>query len=140
VSFDGARKGGYVVKKAEKPKLVLIGTGTELAIALAAAETLGFPAQVVSLPCQEIFDEQDLGYRRSVIPAGVPCVSVEAGVSFGWQKYSHKHLGIDHYGMSAPAPQIYDKVGLTPEKVAESCKKVVAFYEGKTVPDLLGLP
>jgi transketolase len=139
-SVEGTLRGGYVVKAAADAKLVLIGTGTELAIAVGAAEKLGVPVQIVSMPCQELFDEQPIEYRRQVLLSGVPIVSVEAGISYGWQKYSHKHLGIDRFGMSAPAPQIYDAVGLTVDKVAASCQKVLEFFKGKPVPNLLDLP
>jgi transketolase len=139
-SFDGALKGGYVVKDVPNPAVVFIGTGTELSLAIDAAGKLGLPARIVSFPCIELFEEQPFEYRRSVLPAGVPIISVEAGVSFGWSKYSHKHLGVDDYGLSAPAPLVYDYFGLTPEKVAEKAKAVIEFYKTHPVPDLLDAP
>jgi transketolase len=139
-SFDGALKGGYVVKPADSPKLVIIGTGTEVLLGLQAAEKLPFPVQVVSLPCQELFDEQPIAYRRAVLPKGVPVVSVEAGVSFGWGKYSHKHVGIDRFGISGPGAQVYKELGVTADNVAQVGLAVVKFFEGKPVPDLVEVP
>lgn len=139
-NFDGALKGGYIVKAVENPKLVVVGTGTELAIAMDAAAKLSFPVQIVSMPCMDIFDEQPLEYKKSVFPKGVPVVSVEAGVKQGWEKYSHKHLGMTDFGMSAPAPKIYERVGLTAPAIAAECEKVVKFFEGRQVPDLLDMP
>jgi transketolase len=139
-SFDGALKGGYVVRDVPKPDVIFIGTGTELSLAIEAAAVLGLPARIVSFPCIELFDEQALEYRMAVLPPGIPIVSVEAGVSFGWSKYSHKHFGVEDYGMSAPAPLVYEHFGLTPEKVAEKTKAVIQFYKTHQIPDLLQTP
>ncbi|GAE68545.1 transketolase [Cutibacterium acnes JCM 18909] len=91
-SAEGVAKGAYVVCEASAdPKVILIGTGSELSVALEAREKLeadGIPTRVVSMPCQEWFDEQDEEYRESVLPSSVTArVSVEAGIAMGWAKY-----------------------------------------------------
>ncbi|OHT05615.1 transketolase family protein [Tritrichomonas foetus] len=136
-SFEGALKGGYVVKKVENPKLVIVGTGTEVNLALKTAELLPFPVQVVSLPCMEIYNTQSKEYKRSVFPKDVPVLSVEAACSFGWERYSHKHVGVDTFGLSAPANKVYEHFGLVPEKVAEKAKQLVDFYSKYPVPELV---
>ncbi|KAH0793474.1 transketolase [Histomonas meleagridis] len=139
-SFDGALRGGYVCKKVDSPKLVMVATGTEVDLALKAAKLLDFPVQVVSMPCMDIFNEQPLDYIRECFPKDVPVVSVEAGVSFGWSKYSHKHLGVETFGLSAPAAHVYKHFGLVPEVVAEKAKEVVEFYKTHPVPELIERP
>jgi transketolase len=115
---DGVARGGYVLREASggAPKIVLIGTGSELQLAFHAAEALekdGTPARVVSLPCWELFERQDVAYRDSVIPADVPArVSVEAGVSLGWERWVGDDgaiVGLDHFGASAPAGTIFER-------------------------------
>jgi transketolase len=139
-SFDGAIRGGYVIKTVPNPKLVLIGTGTDLARCIAVAEQLPFEVQIDSMPCMEIFDEQDFEWKRKVLPAGVPIVAVEAGISYGWAKYAHKHYGVNDYGISAKPVDIYDNFNLTVPKLVEEAKRVVAFFDSKPVPDILDLP
>ena len=139
-SFDGTLKGGYVIKPAENPKAVIIATGTEVSIALQAAEQIPFPVQVVSMPCMEIFNEQSLEYRRQVIPANVPVLSVEAGNSFGWERFSHYHLGVNTFGISAPFKDCYKHFGILPENVAQKVQNLVKFYETRPVPELIDRP
>ena len=108
----GVRRGGYVLREASggTPQLILIGTGSELQLAFAAAATLegeGIPTRVVSLPCWERFDDQDQAYRDEVLPPAVrKRVSVEIGVSLGWERWVGDEgaiIGLDHFGASAPA-------------------------------------
>src|SRR5438132_1557645 len=100
-------------------RAVIIATGSEVPLALAAQQRLGdedIAIRVVSMPSTSVFDRQSSAYRQSVLPEGLPCVSVEAGVRDGWYKYLGCHgraIGIDHYGESAPAEQIYEAFGLT---------------------------
>ncbi len=131
---DGVRRGGYVLRDASggKPALILIGTGSELQLAFAAAEQLegdGIATRVVSLPCWETFDEQDQAYRDSVLPPGVrKRVSVEIGVSLGWERWVGDEgaiIGLDHYGASAPAGTIFEHFGFTADRVADVARKVV---------------
>ena len=128
------RRGGYVLREASggKPALILIGTGSELQLAFAAAEQLegeGIATRVVSLPCWETFDAQDQAYRDSVLPPDVrKRVSVEVGVSLGWERWVGDEgaiIGLDHYGASAPAGTIFEHFGFTADRVADVARKVV---------------
>lgn len=140
-SWEGALKGGYIVKAAENPKAVIVATGTEVGLAVEAAAKIPFPVQVVSMPCTNIFDEQSFEYKRSVFPEGVPVISVEAGVKDCWVgKYSHKHIGTVGYGHSGPSSQVYELFGITTTNIISETEKVVAFYEGRSVPDFIDLP
>jgi transketolase len=122
-------RGGYRLKRAvAERKVILIATGSEVEIALGAAERLearGIGADVVSMPCTELFDAQPAGYREEVLPdvsnQQILRVSVEAGTTFGWERYTGLHglrIGIDRFGVSAPAPDAYDYFGLTPDAIA----------------------
>ena len=116
-------KGAYRLIAATAPrKVVLIATGSEVEIAVATAAALearGLGADVVSMPCWSLFDMQDAAYRADVLPADVLKVSIEAGVTTGWQKYVCDGLtiGIDTFGASAPADVLYDHFGLTADKI-----------------------
>lgn len=133
-SADGAAKGGYVVKDTQdKPKVILLATGSEVEVALDAADQLdaeGIPARVVSMPCWEWFDEQDEAYRESVLPADVCArVSVEAGITMGWSKYvgpKGRSVGIEHFGASAAGTRLFKEFGLTAEAVVDAAKKSLA--------------
>lgn len=125
-----ALKGGYVLKKQESPDLVIIATGSEVKLALDAGEILekeGIKAQVVSMMCQEIFDQQDQEYKDSVIPKDVEKrVSIECLSTYGWQKYTGLNglnIGIDEFGMSAPGNKIMEHFGFTTDKIVEKIKK-----------------
>ena len=127
-SAEGVARGGYVLADAVggQPSVILIGTGSELSLCVAAYEQLsaeGVAARVVSLPLWELFDEQDEAYRHSVLPPGVTArVAVEAGVRQGWDKYlgdRGRFIGIDHFGTSAPFAEIYKQYGFTVENVVE---------------------
>jgi len=114
------------------PQLSMIGTGSELQLAFAAAEALerdGIPTRVVSLPCWERFDAQDRAYRDAVLPPDVRRrVSVEVGVSLGWERWVGDEgaiLGLDHFGASAPAGTIFEKFGFTVERVTDVGRRVV---------------
>ncbi|OZI46183.1 transketolase [Bordetella genomosp. 5] len=124
-------RGGYVLRDAEGARAVIIATGSEVAIALAAQEALakeGIAVRVVSMPSTDAFDAQDADYKRSVLPAGLPRVAVEAGVTAFWHKYVGLEgavVGIDRYGESAPAGALFKFFGLTADKVAETVKQVL---------------
>ncbi len=121
-------KGAYRLKSADAARqVVLVATGSEVEIALASAAALeadGIGADVVSMPCAELFDAQDAGYRTDLLPADVLKVSIEAGVTLGWQKYVGDGLtiGIDRFGSSAPADQLYAYFGLTAESIVPQIK------------------
>ena len=103
----------------------MLASGSELEISLKAGEVLaqqGIRVRVVSMPSWELFDEQTEDYRRRVLPAGVPVLSVEAGITLGWQKYTGAQgdsLGIDHFGASGPGPQVMEKFGFTAENIVK---------------------
>ena len=131
---EGVRRGGYVLREASggTPALILIGTGSELALCATAADALeadGIPTRVVSLPCWERFEAQDASYRESVLPADVrKRVTVEAGVSMGWERWAGDEgaiLGLDRFGASAPAGTILKAFGFTAENVASVGQRVV---------------
>jgi transketolase len=123
---NGLERGAYVVAEAEGglPDVVLIGTGSEVAVALAARDQLaarGIKARVVSMPSWELFDEQDAAYRDSVLPPAVSArVSVEAGVTLGWEHYvglGGRMVGIDRFGESGKGPAVMAHLGITAENV-----------------------
>lgn len=130
---SGLKKGAYVLAEASAaPKAILMASGSEVPICLKAREILeseGIPTRVVSFPSWELFEAQDEEYRRSVLPENVTArVSVEAGCTFGWEKYVGSKgfaLGIDHFGASAPYETLYEKFGLTPESVAAHAKALI---------------
>jgi len=121
---EGVRRGGYTLwqRGPGEPHAIVLATGSELHLALAAAQTLGANVRVVSLPCWELFDEQPASYRDEVLPPSVEArVSVEAGITFGWERFVGTRgvaIGIDRYGASAPAGRIFAELGLTGERIA----------------------
>jgi transketolase len=138
LASEGVRRGGYVLRPASNeasggaPELILIATGSELQLAFAAAIALegeGIHARVVSIPCWEAFDEQDDAYRAEVLPtAARRRVTIEAGASFGWERYAGDEgaiIGIDHFGASAPAGTIFEHLGFTAERVTDVARRVV---------------
>ncbi|HEY0296796.1 MAG TPA: transketolase [Bordetella sp.] len=124
-------RGGYVLRDAEGARAILIATGSEVSIALDAQERLkqeGLAVRVVSMPSTDVFDRQSAEWKRSVLPAGLPRVAVEAGVTGGWYKYvgiDGAVVGIDRYGESAPAGTLFKFFGVTAEKVAETVKQLL---------------
>jgi transketolase len=131
-SAEGVARGGYVLAEASggTPEVILMGTGSEVQIAVAAREALeadGVPTRVVSLPCLEWFAEQDQAYRDEVLPPAVRArVSVEAGVPMGWREYvgdAGRIIGIDHYGASAAYTVLYEEFGLTADAVVAAARE-----------------
>lgn len=116
-------KGAYRLKVATAARrVVLVATGSEVELAVNVATVLegqGIGADIVSMPCAELFDEQDAAYRADILPADALLVSIEAGVTLGWQKYVGNGLtiGIDSFGASAPAPDLFRHFGFTPEAI-----------------------
>jgi len=125
-------RGGYVLRDcAGTPEVILIATGSEVALAQAAADRLdGRRVRVVSMPCCERFEAQDAAYRESVLPAAVSArVAVEAGVTPAWYRYvgtAGAVVGIDRFGASAPAGELFEHFGFTAEKVAAAAERVLA--------------
>jgi transketolase len=105
-----AIKGGYVALEKKDASITLVSTGSEVSLcleAVGALESQGLTARVVSLPCWEVFDAQDLDYKLSVIPDGIPTMSVEVMSTFGWEKFSHEQFGLNRFGASGPFKEVY---------------------------------
>jgi transketolase len=133
---EGVARGGYILRdasgEAARPDLILIGTGSELQLATTAAAALekdGVRCRVVSLPSWERFEAQDAAYREAVLPrASRKRVTIEAESPFGWERYAGDDgviVGIDRFGASAPAEQIFEAFGITADRVVEIGRKVV---------------
>jgi transketolase len=130
-SADGTARGGYVLADAKNgaPQVILIATGSEVQLAMAARETLeagGTPTRVVSMPCVEWFLEQDEAYRQTVLPTAVRArVSVEAGVDLGWRQFigdTGESVALGHFGASADHRTLYEQFGLTPDRVVAAAR------------------
>ncbi|MCW3014471.1 MAG: tkt [Solirubrobacterales bacterium] len=126
---DGVARGAYVVRATEEvPQAVIVGTGSEVHTALEAADLLaadGLRVQVVSMPSWELFAKQDQAYRQSVLPAGVPKVSVEAGIAMGWSQWVDASVSIERFGASAPGDVVLERLGITPAATAAKVKELV---------------
>jgi transketolase len=128
------QRGGYVLAEAAGgvPRAVIIATGSEVALAMQAQQQLaaeGTAVRVVSMPSTHVFDAQDEAYRASVLPRGVPRVAVEAGVTDYWRKYvglDGAVIGIDRFGESAPAGELFKYFGFTAENVVKAVRSVIA--------------
>jgi len=125
-------KGGYVVSEAKngKPKAIIIATGSEVDLALKAQAAMAaeIPVRVVSMPSTNVFDRQDTAYRESVLPRGVPRVAIEAGVTDGWYKYvglDGAVIGLDRFGESAPAGELFKEFGFTVANVVKTVEKFI---------------
>jgi transketolase len=126
-------KGAYVLTGADKPDVLLLASGSEVSVALCAAEGLekeGITSQVVSMPCWKLFDKQTQKYKDSVIPPNVKArVGIEAGVEQGWSKWlgdNGSFIGVSSFGASAPAKVCFEKYGITVENVVKAAKKSMA--------------
>ena len=125
-------RGGYVMSDAAGARGVIIATGSEIALALDAQKKLaegGIAVRVVSMPCTSAFDRQDAAYRESVLPKGLPRIAVEAGVSDGWRKYVGLEgavVGLDRFGESAPAGELFRYFGFTADNVANVARSVLS--------------
>ncbi|MFC5861463.1 transketolase [Acidicapsa dinghuensis] len=131
-TYAGVGKGGYIVKEAENPDIVLIATGSEVWLAIDSAKLLaesGIKARVVSLPSWKIFDEQTQAYRDSILLPGVPKLAIEAGATLGWWKFlaggKGDVIGLDRFGASAPGPIAMKELGFNPENVATKAKALL---------------
>jgi len=134
-AHDGVRRGAYVLveESKETPDVILLATGSEVQLAVAAAKELeaaGTATRVVSAPCLEWFDEQDDAYRESVLPSEVQArVSIEAGIAMPWHKYTGsfgRTISIEHYGASAPAGELFENFGFTTAAVVEAAQESLA--------------
>jgi len=134
-SADGTARGGYVLADADgaQPDVILIGTGSEVQLALAASKLLaadGIKARVVSMPCVEWFSEQDASYRDQVLPPHIQArVSVEAGIALGWHQFvgtAGRCVSLEHFGASADYKKLYAEFGITADSVAEAARDCLA--------------
>ena len=132
---SGLAKGAYVLADAAngRPDVILIGTGSEVALCLSARDLLAadnINARVVSMPCRELFEEQDVAYRETVLPPAIEArVTVEEASPIGWDRYAGPKgivLGIKTFGLSAPLKVVSEHFGFTPEHVAQTAKQVLS--------------
>jgi transketolase len=128
---DAIARGGYVLKDVPAPRAVIIATGSEVQLAIEAQKMLAsenVPVRVVSMPSTSVFDRQSAAYRSQVLPRGVPRVAVEAGVSDFWRKYVGLEgaiVGIDRFGESAPAGDVFKHFGFTAQNVANTVRQIL---------------
>jgi len=134
-SAEGTASGGYVLADSggSQPDVILIATGSEVQIALAASQLLandGIKARVVSMPCVEWFLEQDVSYRDRVLPPHIRArVSVEAGIALGWRQFvgdAGRSISLEHFGASADYKKLYAEFGITAENVAQAARDSLA--------------
>ncbi|MEZ5381270.1 MAG: transketolase [Microthrixaceae bacterium] len=125
LAAEGVASGAYVLADPPGATVTLVGTGTEVAVALEAARELagdGIVARVVSMPSWELFEATPKERRDEVLPKGLPTVSVEAGVTLGWARYAQATVGIDRFGASAPGSVALEQLGITPAAVADAAR------------------
>jgi transketolase len=136
--LEKAIKGAYVLREVEGAQITLVSTGSEVCICVDAAAYLAekhnIKARIVSVPCFEVFDAQDKEYRLSVLPDGIPSLSVEAMSTMGWERYTHEQFGLNRFGASGPYKDVYKKFELTPEGIAKRAVATVDFW--KDVPNI----
>ncbi|KFH45245.1 Transketolase-like protein [Hapsidospora chrysogenum ATCC 11550] len=134
-SVEKAIKGGYVLKEVEGANITLVSTGSEVSICVEAAQYLeekhNVKARVVSLPCFEAFDLQSKEYRLSVLPDGIPSLSVEVMSTMGWERYTHEQFGLNRFGASGAYK---DKFEFTPEGISKRALATIDFW--KDVPNV----
>jgi len=120
-------KGAYILKDCDgTPDLIIIGTGSEVALAMGAAEQMsGKNVRVVSMPSTNVYEAQDDAYKASILTKGIPTIAVEAAVTDAWYKYADAVVGIDHFGESAPADQLFKEFGFTVENVVATAESVM---------------
>ncbi|KAI1336800.1 transketolase [Xylariaceae sp. FL0016] len=137
-TIEKAVKGGYVAHEVEGADITLVSTGSEVCICIDTVKELadkhGLKARVVSIPCFEVFDAQSKEYRLSVLPDGIPSLSVEVMSTMGWERYTHEQFGLNRFGASGAYKDVYKKFEFTPEGVAKRAVATVNFW--KDVPNI----
>ncbi len=132
----GVARGAYVLSPegdVDEPDLVLLGTGSEVSVCVGAAELLrdeGIVVRVVSMPSWDLFAAESFEYQDEVLPAGIPTLAVEAGVSLGWDRWADASVSIDRFGVSAPGAEVLANFGFTPENVAQRGRELIADLDG----------
>jgi transketolase len=124
-SAAGVAQGAYVLADADDAQATIIGTGSELWVALAARDELDVPVRVVSMPSWELFEQQDDDYKAAVLPVDLPTVSVEAGIRMGWERYADAIVSVDRFGASAPGEKVLEELGITPANVADHVRQLL---------------
>ena len=127
-AVEGTLRGAYTLWQSGEgtPDAIVVATGSEVHVALEGAKAVDADVRVVSMPCWDLFEEQDAAYIESVLPAGVPTVSIEAGITFGWTRWAQESIGIDRYGASAPAPRVLEELGITGAAVTAALTRQLA--------------
>jgi transketolase len=137
-TIEKASKGGYVLHEVEGADITLVSTGSEVCICVDAAKYLeekhGLKARLVSMPCFEVFDNQTKDYRLSVLPDGIPSLSVEVMSTMGWERYTHEQFGLNRFGASGAYKDVYKKFEFTPEGISKRAVATVDFW--KQVPNV----
>ena len=123
-----SKKGAYVISPAKGDRdATIIATGSEVSLGVEAQKLLierGIEVAVVSMPCQELFEEQSLNYQLEVL-GNKPVISIEAGSTYGWNRFAQKTIGIDCFGASAPASKLFEHFGLTPDNIAQEIEDFI---------------
>ncbi|PTB80962.1 hypothetical protein M440DRAFT_1322101 [Trichoderma longibrachiatum ATCC 18648] len=136
--IEKAIKGGYVLQEVEGAQITLVSTGSEVSIAVDAAKYLlekhNVKARVVSMPCFEVFDAQSKEYRLSVLPDGIPSLSIEVMSTMGWERYTHEQFGLNRFGASGAYKDVYKKFEFTPEGITKRALLTIDFW--KDVPNV----
>ncbi|CAH0014340.1 unnamed protein product [Clonostachys rhizophaga] len=137
-TLEKAIKGGYVLQEVEGAQITLISTGSEVGITVDAAKYLldnhSIKARIVSIPSFEVFDSQSKEYRLSVLPDGIPSLSIEVMTTLGWERYSHEQFGINRFGASGAYKDVYKKFEFTPEGISKRAVATINFW--KDVPNI----
>ncbi|KKA26449.1 hypothetical protein TD95_000145 [Thielaviopsis punctulata] len=135
-SIEKAAKGGYVLQEVEGAAVTIVSTGSEVNICVDAAKVLakqGIKARIVSMPCTEVFDKQSKEYKLSVLPDGIPAMSVEPMSTLGWERYAHEQFGLNRFGASGAVKDVYKKFEFTPEGIAKRAAATADFWKGVPV-------
>ncbi len=130
-AYDGMAQGAYVLREDEEADLTLIGTGSEVHVCVDAVPLLaerGIKARVVSMPSWELFEDTDDGVKEQVLPSDIPALAVEAGASFGWERWAEGMVAIDRFGASGPGSEVLASFGFTAENVAEEAESLLSSF------------
>jgi len=138
-TIEGTIRGAYTIRDCEgRPDLIIAATGSEIHLAVRAAEQINDKkVRVVSMPCWQIFEEQPIDYKIHIFTPGVPVLSVEAQSTFGWERYAHASIGMTTFGTSGPLKNVLEKFGFNVPNVIAKSRKLLEFYTDKNVPHLL---
>jgi len=142
-SAAAVAKGAYVLDASvmATPQLIIVATGSEMPLAMEAKAAMSdVQVRIVSMPCQELFEEQPVEYQLAVFPEGVPVLSVEAAGTRGWERYAHLSVGMTRYGASGPSKAVYSKFGFTKENLVTQAKELMTFYGCTPAPSLINRP